>query len=103
MNKPRVLIRMATARPFRSEQTLAPLFLLVPGAVLLSALPLGQELTCRVRLVFNKDAEFREWLAHQADQPEVSQTENPTSPEPAHTKPSTRALFEDASHSAVIK
>jgi hypothetical protein len=50
MNKPRVLIRMATARPFRSEQTLAPLFLLVPGAVLLSALPLGQELTCRVRL-----------------------------------------------------
>jgi predicted transcriptional regulator len=56
-----------------------------------------------LKLVFNKDAEFREWLAHQADQPEVSQTENPTSPEPAHTKPSTRALFEDASHSAVIK
>lgn len=56
-----------------------------------------------LKLVFNKVAEFREWLAHQADQPEVSQTENPTSPEPAHTKPSTRALFEDVTHRAVIK
>jgi hypothetical protein len=49
-----------------------------------------------LKLVFNKDAEFREWLAHHVDQPGVSQTENPTSPEPAHAKPSTRALFEDA-------
>jgi predicted transcriptional regulator len=54
-----------------------------------------------LKLVFNKDAEFREWLANQADQPAVSQTENPTSPEPAHAKPSTRAMFEDAPQRAV--
>jgi hypothetical protein len=52
MNKPRVLIGMATVRRFRSEQTLTRLFQPqpMPGAVLLSALPLGQEQTCRVRL-----------------------------------------------------
>jgi hypothetical protein len=56
-----------------------------------------------LKLLFNRDAEFRVWLALQVVQPGVSQTENPTSPEPAHPKPSTRALFEDAPHRAVIK
>jgi hypothetical protein len=50
MNKPRVLIRIATARPLRPEQALTRLCELMPGAVLLSALSLTQEPTCRARL-----------------------------------------------------
>ena len=50
MNKPRVLIRIAAAGPFRSKQTLTRPCQLVPGAVLLSALSITQEQTCRARL-----------------------------------------------------
>ena len=50
MTKPRVLIRIATARPLRSEQGLTRLCEPMPGAVLLSALSPTQEPTCRARL-----------------------------------------------------
>jgi hypothetical protein len=56
-----------------------------------------------LKLVFNKDADFREWFAHHENQSGVSQTENPTSPEPAHAKQRTRALFEDSQQRAVTK
>jgi hypothetical protein len=49
MNKPRGLIRIAVVRPFRSNQPLTRLRQLVPGAVLLSTLPLTQERACRAR------------------------------------------------------
>ena len=49
MNKPPVLIRTATVRRFRSEQTLTRPFRLAPGAVLLSAVSLTQEHTCLAR------------------------------------------------------
>jgi hypothetical protein len=50
MNKPRVLIRNATARCFRSELTLTAPFQPVPRAVLRSAFSLAHEQTCRARL-----------------------------------------------------
>ena len=50
MNKPRVLIRIAGARPLRSEQTVTCPFQLVPGAVLLSAPSVTQQQTCLARL-----------------------------------------------------
>jgi hypothetical protein len=56
-----------------------------------------------LKLVLNKDAEFREWLAQRVDQPRVSQTENPTSPEPAHAKPTARALFDVAPQRAMTQ
>jgi hypothetical protein len=56
-----------------------------------------------LKLVFNKDAEFREWLAQHGDQPGVSLTENLNPREPAHLKPTTRALFDDAPRRAKIE
>jgi hypothetical protein len=38
-----------------------------------------------LKLLFNKDAEFREWLAHQVDESGVSQTENTTLVRPCST------------------
>ncbi len=56
-----------------------------------------------LKLLFNKDVEFRKWLAQHGDQPGVSQTENLSSREPVHVKPNTRALFDDAPQRTVTK
>ena len=49
-----------------------------------------------LKILFNKDAEFREWLAQHGDKPAVSQVEKPNTQEPTHTKPSVRTMFDEA-------
>lgn len=56
-----------------------------------------------LKLLFNKDAEFREWLTRHGDQPGILQTENLNPREPAHVKPTARALFDDPPQRAMIK
>jgi hypothetical protein len=56
-----------------------------------------------LKLLFNKDAEFRQWLAHQVAESGVSQTENTNAREPVDAKPSTRPLFGHAAQGAVNK
>lgn len=56
-----------------------------------------------LKLVFNKDAEFREWLAQHGDQPGVSHNENLEPRAPARVKPTARALFDDAPQRAMTK
>jgi hypothetical protein len=56
-----------------------------------------------LKMLFNKDAEFREWLAQHGDTPSVSQAEKPNTQEPAQTKPSMRTMFDDAPQRTVSK
>jgi len=56
-----------------------------------------------LKMLFNKDAEFREWLAQHGDKPVATQAEKPQSREPAQTNPGVRTMFDDAPQRAVSK
>ena len=56
-----------------------------------------------LKMLFNKDAEFREWLAQHADKPAPAQPEKTIPHEPAQTRPSVRTMFDDAPQRAVSK
>ena len=54
-----------------------------------------------LKMLFNKDSEFREWLAQHGDTPAVSQVEKTNTQDPAQTKPGKRTMFDDAPQKAV--
>jgi len=56
-----------------------------------------------LKMLFSKDAEFREWVAQHGDELSVSPAEKPNTPELAQTKPSIRTMFDDAPPRAVSK
>jgi predicted transcriptional regulator len=56
-----------------------------------------------LKLLFNKDAEFREWLAHHAAKPGATQAEKPDPQEPAQRRPGMRTMFDDAPQRAATK
>jgi hypothetical protein len=58
-----------------------------------------------LRMLFNKDAEFREWLAWHGDKPAAAQTqaEKPIPQESAQTKPAMRTMFDEAPRKAATK
>jgi hypothetical protein len=49
-----------------------------------------------LKLLFNKDAEFREWLVHHADNPAAGKAEKPFPQEPPQTRPTMRTMFDEA-------
>ncbi|HEY6183033.1 MAG TPA: hypothetical protein VIW67_12360 [Terriglobales bacterium] len=55
-----------------------------------------------LKMLFNKDAEFREWLAQHADKP-AAQPEKPIPQEPEQTKPNVRTMFDQAPQKAASK
>jgi hypothetical protein len=56
-----------------------------------------------LKMLFNKDAEFREWLAQHADKPASAQTEKTIPQEPAQTRPSVRTMFDEVPRKAASK
>ncbi len=56
-----------------------------------------------LRMLFSKDAEFREWLAQHGDKPTAMQAENPIPQESAQTKPAARTMFDEAPRKAASK
>jgi len=55
-----------------------------------------------LKLLFNKDAEFREWLAQHADKPTPSRSETAIPQEP-QIKPSARTMFDEVPHAGASK
>jgi predicted transcriptional regulator len=49
-----------------------------------------------LRMLFSKDAEFREWLTHHAAKPSVTQAEKPAPQEPAQTRAGAPTIFDVA-------
>jgi hypothetical protein len=56
-----------------------------------------------LRMLFNKDAEFREWFAQHGDEPAAIQVEKPTPQTPAQTKPGARTMSDEVPQKAVSK
>jgi hypothetical protein len=56
-----------------------------------------------LKMLFNKDAEFREWFAQHADKPAPAQTEKTIPQEPAQTRPSVRTMFDEVPRKAASK
>lgn len=56
-----------------------------------------------LRMLFNKDAEFREWLAQHGDKPTTAQADKPIPLEPVQTKPTVRTMFDDAPQKTASK
>ena len=48
-----------------------------------------------LKMVFSKDAEFREWLTQHADQPIRQQSKETALQEPTQVKPSRRTMFDE--------
>ena len=55
-----------------------------------------------LKMLFNKDAEFREWLGQHRDSPATAKTVNST-PQSARTRPSVRTMFDDAPQRSASK
>lgn len=49
-----------------------------------------------LKMLFNKDAEFREWLAHHANTPAPERAEKPVVQERPQAKGGTRTMFDEA-------
>jgi hypothetical protein len=49
-----------------------------------------------LKMLFNKDAEFREWLTHHGDVTSVTQAEKPAPQEQAQTRAGVRTMFDIA-------
>jgi hypothetical protein len=56
-----------------------------------------------LKMLFNKDAEFREWLRTHSDEPMVARIEKPGTQEVPHSKNGTRAMFEEELPTIVAK
>jgi predicted transcriptional regulator len=56
-----------------------------------------------LRMLFNKDAEFREWLAQYDDKRTAAQVDATIPQEPAHARPAVRTMFDDAPQRAASK
>src|SRR5712672_3036530 len=49
-----------------------------------------------LRLLFNKDAEFREWLAQHGDKPAATKPEKSMPKAPVNSRTGVRTMFDDA-------
>jgi hypothetical protein len=56
-----------------------------------------------LRMLFNKDAEFREWLAQHGDKPAVTPAEKHAQQEPVQARPGVRTMFDDVPQRAASK
>jgi hypothetical protein len=56
-----------------------------------------------LKMLFKKDAEFREWLVRHGDKPADPDTQKPVLHEPTRTKSSMRATFDQPIQNAVNK
>lgn len=56
-----------------------------------------------LKLLFNKDAEFREWLTQHGDKPKPAQVETAIPQERTQTKSSVRTMFDEVPHKAQSK
>ena len=56
-----------------------------------------------LRLLFNKDAEFREWLAQHGDKPAATNPEKPIPKAPVNSRTSARTMFDGAAENAASK
>lgn len=56
-----------------------------------------------LKMLFNKDAEFRVWLTQQADKPTVQTAQKPPEQESTHSKSSVRSMFDEAPQKAVSR
>jgi hypothetical protein len=56
-----------------------------------------------LKLLFNKDAEFREWLTSHTDTPIPVRTEKTTTQEVSYSKSGTRAMFDEELPRAAVK
>src|SRR5215475_9731851 len=56
-----------------------------------------------LKMLFNKDAEFREWLTNHTETPIPVRTEKTTTHEVPHSKSGTRAMFDEELPKAAAK
>jgi hypothetical protein len=56
-----------------------------------------------LKMLFNKDAEFREWFSQQGDAASPAPTQSRDAPETTHTKPGPRTMFDELSLKASSK
>ena len=56
-----------------------------------------------LKMLCNKDAEFREWLTHHGDTAKPARSEKPGAHEAPHAKSGTRAMFEEELPKAAAK
>jgi hypothetical protein len=56
-----------------------------------------------LKMLFSKDAEFREWLTQHADKPTPQPTDQSSAEESAHSKASIRDMFDEASQRAASR
>ena len=48
-----------------------------------------------LKMLFNKDSEFRDWFSHHGDTPAPAPTQAPDAQEPSHTRPGPRTMFDE--------
>ncbi len=56
-----------------------------------------------LKMLFNKDAEFRDWLVQHANKPAAGQAEKPIPQEPPQTRPTMRTMFDEAPRKVASK
>lgn len=56
-----------------------------------------------LKMLFNKDGEFREWLTQQRDKPTTQPAEKSSAQEPGHSKASARTMFDEAPQRAASR
>ena len=56
-----------------------------------------------LKMLFNKDAEFREWLTSHTDAPTPARIDKPGTHETSHSRSGTRAMFEEELPKAATK
>lgn len=56
-----------------------------------------------LKMLFNKDAEFREWFSHHEDSPTSAPTQIRDSQEPSQIKPGPRTMFDETPLKAASK
>jgi len=56
-----------------------------------------------LKMLFNKDSEFREWLSQHADQPFVAASDKSAEQEPPQAKSKVRTMFNDLPQKAASK
>lgn len=56
-----------------------------------------------LKMVFNKDAEFREWLTEHGDRPTAQPSEKSSAQEPTHSRANVRSMFDETSQKAASR
>lgn len=56
-----------------------------------------------LKMLFNKDAEFREWFSQHGDTPTSAPTQTRDAQDTQHTKPGTRTMFDEVPLNATSK